>query len=519
MITDGAWARGNGSATGRRGARARDTGRRGPRRSKRAIGVLAFVALMQSTSAVFAQGDPIALSATPPQVDAVPLGAPNPGAAGLLPPRITGLPVSLWQGSSPETLKELIRALDLPVPVLRSQMRVMMLAEADPPADDRDLAHLTARLTWLQDQGMVEEALALLDITGVQDPHLFAVWADLALLLGQSAPVCRALRAQPQLSDDLALGIFCTARDGDWRRAALILQTARALGDLSERRTELLIRFLDPDLGDGQPLLPPVRPTPLEFRLFEALGEPLPTAPLPLPFAVLDLSGDNGWRAQIQAAERLARAGSLPPNRLLGIYTLRQPAASGGIWDRVDALQDFEAALTRRSPDGVAQALQRVWPQMASARLLVPFSELYAERMATLSLAGRANGIAQRAGFLSPSYESLALSMTGESRDARFLIAIARGQSPADRPDLPHAVAVADGFSGAAMPEALRDLLAQGQLGEVILRAMALFGSGAAGNGQDLTDAIATLRAIGLEDLARRAALELIVLDSERARR
>jgi hypothetical protein len=315
------------------------------------------------------------------------------------------------------------------------------------------------------------------------------------------------------------LGIFCTARDGDWRRAALILQTARALGDLSERRTELLIRFLDPDLGDGQPLLPPVRPTPLEFRLFEALGEPLPTAPLPLPFAVLDLSGDNGWRAQIQAAERLARAGSLPPNRLLGIYTLRQPAASGGIWDRVDALQDFEAALTRRSPDGVAQALQRVWPQMASARLLVPFSELYAERMATLSLAGRANGIAQRAGFLSPSYESLALSMTGESRDARFLIAIARGQSPADRPDLPHAVAVADGFSGAAMPEALRDLLAQGQLGEVILRAMALFGSGAAGNGQDLTDAIATLRAIGLEDLARRAALELIVLDSERARR
>ncbi len=466
-----------------------------------------------------AQDDPIARSATPPRVEEAPLDAPNLGVAGLLPPSVTGLPLSLWRASEPATLEGLIRALDLPVPALRAQMRAMMLAEAEPPDGDSDLAYLTARLTWLEDQGLVEEALALLDITGVQDPHLFAIWADLALLLGQSEPVCRALSVQPRLSDDIALLVFCTARSGDWPRAALTLQSAQTLGDLTGRKAELLTRFLDPELGNGAALLPPVRPTPLEFRLFEALGEPLPTAPLPLPFAVLDLSGDNGWRAQIQAAERLARAGSLSANRLLGIYTLREPAASGGIWDRVDALQDFERTLPRGAAGVVAPELERVWPQMASARLLVPFAELYAEDLAKVPMQDRSAGIAQRAGFLSPAYETLASGLTDSSVETRFLTAIATGQPPQGIVDLPHAPSVAAAFGGAAVPDVLRGQLDEGRLGEVILRAMSLFASGADGNGQDLTDSIATFRAVGLEDLARRASLELMILDAERARR
>ena len=145
-----------------------------------------------------------------------------------------------------------------------------------------------------------------------------------------------------------------------------------------------------------------MRPTPLEFRLFEALGEPLPTAPLPLAFAVLDLSGDNGWRAQIQAAERLARAGSLPANRLLGIYTMREPAASGGVWDRVAPCRTSRPRWNAARPGAVGPALLRVWPQMASGRLLVPFAELYAERLAALDLDGRAGALARQAAFFRP---------------------------------------------------------------------------------------------------------------------
>ena len=47
---------------------------------------------------------------------------------------------------------------------------------------------------------------------------------------------------------------------------------------------------------------------------------------------------------------------------------------------------------------------------------------------------------------------------------------------------------------------------------------MALFSSGAAGNGDDLTDALALFRTVGLEDTARRAALQLILLEQEGVR-
>ncbi|WHZ33533.1 MULTISPECIES: hypothetical protein [unclassified Sagittula] len=492
-----------------------------PNRIRRAaLGGTAVLAMGIALAAgAVAQTEPVAQGALPPSVETSPLSEADPSAAGLLSPATTGLPVTLWKASDPANLAVLIAAVELPVPAMQRLMRTLILTEAEPPAGDARLAFLDGRLNWLTSQGAVEEALALLDITGVDDPRLFAHWVDLSLLLGQSEPVCDKLEVQPRLSSDLSLRVFCTARKGDWERAALILQSARTLGDISGRRAELLTRFLDPEAGDGRALLPPVRPSPLEFRLFEALGEPLPTAPLPLPFAVLDLSGDNGWRTQIEAAERLARAGSLPPNRLLGIYTLRRPAASGGIWDRVKALQDFEAALERGVPEGVARALVQVWPQMAHARMLSPFADLYAEDIAEVDVNGRAQQMARRARFLTAGYEDLSLTLEDDDgREARFLTDIARGIAPDELPSLPHAEAVAAGFTeGATMPQVLATQLDSGRLGEVILRAMALFASGAEGNGQDLTDAIATFRALGLEDTARRAALELMILDAERA--
>ncbi|MCT4609729.1 MAG: hypothetical protein N4A70_11040 [Pelagimonas sp.] len=467
-----------------------------------------------------AQNAPVAKSALTPSVESHALGAPQAGGAGLLPPTTTGLPATLWQSSDPETVHDLIRAVDMPVPAMRVLMRSLMLAEAAPPLGTTDgIDHLTTRLDWLMSQGAVEEALALLEIAGTDDPRLFSRWADLNLLLGRSEPVC--LSAQPGLNRDLALRVFCTARGGDWTQAALILRSADALGELPPRKVDLLARFLDHTLNEDTPsLLPPVRPTPLEFRLFEALGEPLPTAPLPLAFSVLDLSGDNGWRAQIEAAERLARVGSLPANRILGLYSLRKAAASGGVWDRVQALQKFETALQRGAPDQIGRRLMQLWPQMASARLLPQLSELYAKDLADFQLKGRADRVARLMRFLSPSYEELSLTNAGKSADFQFLTAIARGQRPEAVPNtLPHAEAIAQAFDAAPMPDILRAQIDQGRLGEVILRGMSLFASGAEGNGQDLVDALATFRALGLEDTARQAALQLAILDAERARR
>jgi hypothetical protein len=473
-----------------------------------------------------AQSDPITQSARPPAVSAQPLAQPGPGGAGLLPARVTGLPETLWQNSDPERLRALMQAAQPRVPALRDLLRTLLLAEASPPEHGPEgVLHLAARLDRLLEGGAVEEALALSDIAGHDAPELFGRWADLSLLLGRPDLPCATLRARPALSQDVALRVFCTARAGDWRQADLVLATAQALGAVSPRRAALLERFLDADLAEtGPAILPPVRPSPLEFRLFEALGEPLPTAPLPLAYSVLDLSGDNGWRAQIEAAERLARAGVLPPNRLLGLYTLRRPAASGGVWDRVAALQTFESAMKRGTRDRIGAALVALWPQMASAGLLVPFSELFADQLAERRLKGRAAVLARRAGYLSAGYETLSAGRGPLDPEDDLLMALARGAAPAPdlltRSALPHAEAVALGFAPTASPPpVLQDQLQQGRMGEVMLRAMALFASGAQGNNRDLADALATLRAVGLEDTARRAALQVMLLDADRALR
>lgn len=302
-----------------------------------------------------------------------------------------------------------------------------------------------------------------------------------------------------------------------------IYQTGDALGQLSELESELLLRFLDPEYAEtASPLRAPVRPTPLEFRLFEAIGEALPTAPLPLPFAIVELTGDSGWRAQLQAAERLARVGAIDGNQLLGAYTQQMRAASGGIWDRVEALQRFETALTTGDPTAVSSSLEAVWPHMRSAGLLVPFSTLFAARLQGLPMSNRAETIAGYAALLSDNYEVAATGLVdSEAPDLAFLAKIAQGQAPGLAPrDLPHGSALEVAWSTPVVaPPDVASLPSQDRLGEGLMQAITRFAVGAEGNTQALTDSLKTLRAFGLEDTARRAALQLAILDMEGARR
>ncbi|SNR59105.1 hypothetical protein [Puniceibacterium sediminis] len=464
---------------------------------------------------------PTASSITIPEVEVQPLGAPNPEAVGLLPMQVTGLPLSLWKTSDVPTLIELIAAVDPAVPALSALLHTLLLAEADAPLSSRRGAPLlAARLGRLMAQGVVEPAEALIERAGATTPELFQIWFDLSLLTGHENTPCETLADSPSLSTDLATRVFCTARTGDWIVAATVLDTGEALGTISDRDADLLARFLDPDLAESfTPINPPARPSPLEFRLFQAIGEPLATAPLPRAFATVDLSGDTGWKAQLDAAERLARVGAISENRMLGIYTHRKPAASGGIWDRVKALQEFDSAITGDDASSIGRALEAVWPQMRSAGLLVPFANLYGARLLTYPLSGRALDLARKAALLSPEYESAVATIGTPTDELAFLGAIARGDAPATIPDQPQHQAIAAAFDKALPPAALQTQLDEGRLGEVILRAIALFASGADGNTDDLTDALATLRAVGLEDTARRAALELVILTGEGARR
>ncbi|MFV1600238.1 MULTISPECIES: hypothetical protein [unclassified Phaeobacter] len=458
---------------------------------------------------------PVAGSARRPEVTVTPL-ASLVAPVGLVKPASTGLPVDLWRGSSAEELATLLAAV--PVrnsPAMQSLMFTLLLSETRPPAEGGETL-LLARLDRLMDLGAPDPAQALAEQAGpTRSTARFKRWFDATLLTGDEQTACRALQEQPHLAPDYAARIFCAARLGDWPTAALLLEAAHALELVDSRQLDLLDRFLNPDVfEDAAPLRAPKSPDPLTFRLYETIGERRPTANLPRAFAAADLRDIAGWKAQLEAAERLTRIGALNPNHLLGLYSERAPAASGGIWDRVAALQRFETALETGSAEAVSKTLPKVWQAMRTAEIETAFADLFADRLARIPLEGSAAQLAWRIRLLAPTYETASHSLPDLKGHAAFVAAVAQGVPTAELAHSGLEQAIAAVFAPeSAAPRKLQRLLDNGQLGESILRAMQLFAQGAEGNLGDLTDALATFRAVGLEDTARRAALQLLLLN------
>ncbi|WP_235851688.1 hypothetical protein [Litorivita pollutaquae] len=460
---------------------------------------------------------PVSHDATVPDVSVAPLDAPKPDAVGLLPTAMTGLPQDLWQNSTSHALVALLRTQKAPrLPALQDLLYTLLLAEANAPADaGNDSALLLARIDALIEFGAVEPAAALIDRAGADTAPLFARWFDITLLTGAEDEACAALLARPALSPSYAAQVFCTARTGDWETAALTLDTARALNLISSSDSRLLEQFLHPDTtSEGQDLPPPARPSALTYRLFEAVGAPLPTGNLPRAFAMGDLRDTSGWKSELEAAERLTRSGALAANRLQGYYTARQPAASGGVWDRVAAFQRFDAAFARRDVSDIAKTLPDVWAAMRAARLEIAFADLYGAELYKLPLSGTPRALAYHIALLSQDYETAAQSARPVTRADRFLTTLAMG-TPRD-PHSPRAEAITAAFAPQARPPAaITSLLRQRRLGEAILRAVKILSEASGGDTQAITEALATFRAVGLEATARRAGLQMILLDRQ----
>ncbi|WP_394182030.1 hypothetical protein [Yoonia maritima] len=450
-----------------------------------------------------------------PRVTVTPLDRPSKDPIGLLPNDVTGLPRTLWSSSDEETLVALLRAERLEtLPAIQDFLKVLILAEADPPLNASPSGTLfLARVDKLLDLGAIEPAKALIEQAKPDTPALFRRWFDVALLTGTENEACEVMGQKPSIAPTYPARIFCLARNGDWATAALTLNTHRVLGDISEAEEMLLTRFLDPELFEGEaPLDPPERISPLMFRMHEAIGEGLITANLPLAFSHADLRSTVGWKAQIEAAERLARHGAVSENVLQDFYTAHTPAASGGVWDRARAVQSFDRAITDQDPDAVANTLPAAWAAMKQARTEIQFAKSYSPALQELALTGEARSIAVTVGLLSPDYETVAISAADTSYDP-FLIALARGRPQEVSVTSSTALAIQAAFNGAQPPEVLQNLADEGKLGEALLRATAIFNEGYAGDFRSLTDALALMRAVGLEDVARRAALQLMILE------
>jgi len=462
------------------------------------------------------QEPPVAPTVMVPDVSVMPLGESRPDGVGLLPAGVTGLPATLWAASSETTLIDLWSGISHePLPAVQALYYTLLLSEADAPEGD-DGRFLRVRVERLAMLGAVEPAIALLERAGPAEPALFAPWFDLTLLSGGEGRACNALRRQPELSPGHAARIYCAARAGDWNTATVIFEVSRALGLLSAPVARLLDQFLHPGLAEGGvPLAPPRSPSPLEFRLHEAVGASLPTHSLPRAFAVADLRSVAGWKAKLEAAERLARTGAVSPNRLLGLYTERSPAASGGVWDRVAAIQALDSALGNADPTRIAQALPAAWDAMQSVRLEVPFAQLFSARLEDFDLPSDSAGLAWEIGLLSDGYETVAMR-PGSGREARFLAGVAHGEPPLELAENTLERAVGDAFATTRAAPADRALLEQGRLGEAILRAANRLDAAGRGDGAAIVSGLTTLRAVGLEDSARRSALQLLLLDRRR---
>ena len=459
---------------------------------------------------------PVANSAAVSEVTVTPLDAPTPDGVGLLPTRATGLPANLWGPSESARLITLIEATPTPrLPALQELLRTLLLAEVDPPVDaDPTPRLLLARVDALLATGAIEPAQALLERAGTTHPEIFRRWFDLALLTGTEDAACETLRARPGLTPSIPTRVFCLARTGDWSAAALTLENAKALDQLTPAEDALLIRFLEPELAEELPsLAPPTRITPLEFRMREALGEPLPTTNLPRAFAAADLRSNIGWKAQLDAAERLARVGAISENQLLGIYSERRPSASGGVWDRVQAIQRLDRALDARDAEATARHLPTAWAAMQNADLEVTFARLVANRLENMTLDPPTRALADRIELLGPRYEQVARELRPGDRETAFLKALALGNMESARPPNAQAAAIKDAFLSPTLPRQQSEALQEGRLGEAILTAIVTLDSGAGGDQALVTDGLAVLREVGLEATARQAALQLLLME------
>jgi len=114
--------------------------------------------------------------------------------------------------------------------------------------------------------------------------------------------------------------------------------------------------------------------TSLEFVIREFIGLPRPTSGLPIAFMHAELAEFVPLRYRIEAAEMLVREGVLPANVLFAAYREEEPAASGGVWERMAATQSMDSAATAEE---ISEALFKLDREFSKAGLRLAAAEAF----------------------------------------------------------------------------------------------------------------------------------------------
>ena len=229
--------------------------------------------------------EPVTENGTVGEISVKPLDKIGQDGKGTISPGFIGLNENLWENSDPRTLIRLINGTYFrpETPTLRAFFFDLLSVSASVNVTPGSSGEFyLARIDKLLSLGHLDRADELLGLSDLNDPRFFRRWFDLRLLTGTEDVACERLSNSPDLSPTFPATIFCLARTGNWDVAAITLDTAEVLGLVTPSEDALLLRFLDEtNAEDHGPLTLPTQITPLTFRLFEAVGEPISTEILP----------------------------------------------------------------------------------------------------------------------------------------------------------------------------------------------------------------------------------------------
>ncbi|PCJ75563.1 MAG: hypothetical protein COA53_06615 [Rhodobacteraceae bacterium] len=447
----------------------------------------------------------------------------SPDAIGLLSPSLTGFSAALWGDMPASEIAELLTSFpNEGTPEARSLFRRLLLAQANPAPDDHQTGLvLQARVSRLLNIGALDAAEALLGLTPVTNPAIFQQKFDVAILTNRTREVCDALKASPAISDDLSARVFCLARGGDWNAAAITLSLGAGIGAIDPAREEMLIRFLDPELFEGEP--DPIPPNPMgimDFVLREAVLLPRPAGLMPLPYLYRDIGPRAPLRARIEASERLVKAGSLPSNLLFAAYREGKAAASGGVWGRANSVQTLDKALNEGSMENLSRAITDTYSELSNADLLNAMAEEYAEKLAALEYSpDYANARLPVLDLLHLANISNVTWAEGAELNGKRQLALAIvTQAPLiiDPTGSAMQQSIVNGLNG-PLPDSpaaarLLTLLEENRQGQAILASLRLLSGGALADPEGVKTGLYVLVAAGQSEVARRIAVQILLL-------
>ncbi len=433
--------------------------------------------------------------------------------SGVLPPDVTGLPLDIWVGAEFAKLKPLFaKAAKQHTPEAQKLLFSLLLADTIEPGE-QGAPHdfLKLRADHLKELGAVEQALALIEKDARQfAPEVFALWFELALLADQAARACAVIVQNPLLTPRVEKKIFCYLQTGDAATATVLFDGARALAMLSKRHESMLESFLFP-IGDDQEISAPAPESALEFRIFEAIGARPSTARLTRCFAVLDLQNAAGWKAQLRAVESLAQSGAVGANALWGVYASGKPSASGGVWERVSAVQALQRAIETSNIADAQEAVTQVWSHGRDAGLEAAYSELFGADLLGFPLQNEA----QDAAFMLQMIAGKLSQVPPPQRTKRFLWNILSGEVDPKLATTPAQNAAASVFANHSIPAAN---LQNAPLGPHLLTLLEHMSRAQEGDVIAFISALRGLLDVGLEMPARRYAVQHLILFDDQFR-